>query len=108
TRQIYNGSVEDAEKADAMSGRKFGSENLDAGDVNRDQNSSQHEHAQSKGHGDESSQVDVQARRGVDETTGQLRAKNRDDAQQREAKELKETSKINSKCFDQNVSTWRF
>ena len=91
-----------------MSGRKFGGENLDAGDVNRDQNNSQHEHAQSESHGDESSQVDVHARRGVDETTGQLRAKNRDDAQQRQAKELKETSKINSKCLDQNVSTWRF
>ena|SRR5438552_14262438 len=90
-----------------MSGREFGSENLDAGDVNRDQDDSEHEHAQSERDGDECAKVDVHAGRGVDETTGELGAKNRDDAQQRQAKELEETAKINSKGLDQNVSTRR-
>src|SRR5260370_40513552 len=87
---------------------EFGGENLDTGDVNRDQNNSQHEHAQSETDGHQCSQIDVHAGRAVDETTGELRAENRDDAQQREAKKLEETAKIDPECLIENISARRF
>src|SRR5712691_11313852 len=90
-----------------MSSRKFCSENLDAGDVNRNQNNSQHEHAQSECYRDEAAKIDIHAGRGVDEATGEFGAENREDAEQRETKELEETAKINPKGFDQNVPAWR-
>src|SRR5437763_10286990 len=90
-----------------MSGREFGGEDLDAGEVDRNQNNSQDEHAQSESHGDECSEVDIHAGCSVDEATRELGAENRDDAQQRETKELKETAKIDLERLEQDVSAWR-
>src|SRR5436853_3341882 len=90
-----------------MPGRNFRSEDLDAGDVNRNQNKSQHEHAQPETHGDKGSQINVHAGRRVDEATGELGAENRNNAKQRKTEKLEESAKINPEGLNQNVSARR-
>src|SRR6266404_1705753 len=90
-----------------MFSRQLGAQDLNASDVNPAQNNPQGLHTKFKSADYFHPEISVDAGCGINEPASKFRTKKRRDAKEHKAEKLKESAKINSECFDEDVPSWR-